>query len=155
MVDSGFFDLDTDPQGLATGYLTSDDPPETWRSNIYALTASGMPDGGMIATAADMARFIDGLIAGDLLSADSTERMMTPHSAPGEGGGSYGYGLELVMDGDRVVLFGHEGSDPGVATMVNHYPDIHLTVVILCNQDRGALAAEARVGSEFGAPSHP
>lgn len=46
MVDSGFFSLDADPPGLATGYLTSDDPPETWRSNIYGLTACGMPDGG-------------------------------------------------------------------------------------------------------------
>ena len=39
--------------------------------------------------------------------------------------------------------------------MVNHYSDIDLTVVILCNQDRGAFAAEARVGAVFGAPSHP
>jgi len=155
MVDSGFFDLDTDPQGLATGYVTSDELPETWRSNIYALTAAGMPDGGMVATAADMARFMDALAAGVLLSAESLKRMMTPHSTPGEEGGAYGYGLEMVMDGDRPVLVGHGGSDPGVATMVNHYPDLNLTVVILCNQDRGAEAAEARVGSEFGAPSHP
>lgn len=155
MFDSGFFDLDTDPHRLATGYLTSDDPPETWRSNIYSLTASGMPDGGMIATAADMARFIESLIGGTLLSSESVKRMMTPHSPPGDEGGAYGYGLELVVDGDRLVLFGHEGADPGVAAMVNHYPDLHLTVVILCNQDQGALSAEARVGATFGAPSHP
>jgi CubicO group peptidase (beta-lactamase class C family) len=155
MLDSGFFDLDTDPPGLATGYLTSDDPPETWRTNIYGLTASGMPDDGMIATATDMARFMDRLVLGALLSAESKKSMMTPHSTPGEEGGTYGYGLEMVMDGDRVVLLGHGGSDPGVATMVNRYPDINLTVVVLCNQDRGAFAVEAQVGSAFGAPSHP
>lgn len=155
MFDSGFFDLDTDPRGLATGYLTSNEPPATWPSNIYALTAGGMPDGGMIATAGDMARFMDGLGRGALLSPDSMKRMMRPHSTPSEEGGAYGYGIEMVVDGDRIVLFGHGGSDPGVATMVNHYPDIDLTIVILCNQDRGAEAAEARVGLEFGAPSHP
>jgi CubicO group peptidase (beta-lactamase class C family) len=155
MSDSGFFDLDTDPPGLATGYLASDDPPETWRSNIYGLTASGMPDGGMLATAADLARFMDELVLGTLLSAESLKSMMTPHSTPSEEGGTYGYGLEMVMAGDRIVLMGHGGSDPGVATMVNHYPDLNLTVVILCNQDRGAFAAEGQVGSEFGAPSHP
>jgi CubicO group peptidase (beta-lactamase class C family) len=155
MADSGFFDLDTDPQDLATGYLTSDDPPETWRSNIYSLTASGMPDGGMIATAADLARFMDSLLGGHLVSAESLKGMMTPHSTPGEEGGTYGYGLEMVVDRDRVVLVGHGGSDPGVATMVNHYPDIDLTVVVLCNQDGGAFAAEAQVGAALGAPSHP
>jgi D-alanyl-D-alanine carboxypeptidase len=154
MSDSGFFSLDADPPGLATGYLTSDDPPETWRSNIYGLTACGMPDGGMIATAADMARFIDGLIHGDLLSAESLRNMTTPQSVPGDDGRTYGYGLEMVMDEDRVLVMGHSGSDPGVATMVSHYPGIDLTVVILCNQDRGAFAAEAGVGSAFGAPSH-
>jgi CubicO group peptidase (beta-lactamase class C family) len=155
MVDSGFFDLDTDPARLATGYLTSDDPPDTWRSNIYGLTAAGMPDGGMIATAPDMARFMEGLVRGRLVSPESLKSMMTSHSTPGAEGGTYGYGLEMVMDGDRVVLLGHGGSDPGVATMVNHYPDLDLTVVVLCNQDRGAFAAEARVGSAFGAPRHP
>ncbi len=155
MLDSGFFDLDTDPPGLATGYITSNDSPEKWRSNMYALTAAGMPDGGMIATATDLARFMDALGGGTLLSADSLESMMTAHSKPGEEGGAYGYGLEMMLDGDRTVLMGHGGSDPGVATMVNRYPDIDLTVVILCNQDRGAFAVEGRIGAAFGAPSHP
>jgi D-alanyl-D-alanine carboxypeptidase len=155
MLDSGFFDLDTDPADLATGYLTPDDPPETWRSNIYGLTAAGMPDGGMIATAADLARFMEGLLRGRLVSPESLKSMITPHSTPGTEGGTYGYGFEMVVDGGRVVVLGHGGSDPGVATRVNHYPGLDLTVVVLCNQDRGAFAAEARVASAFGAPRHP
>ena len=155
MSDSGFFPLDTDPAGLATGYLVSDDPPETWRSNIYGLTACGMPDGGMIATAADLARFLQGFVVGDLLSPESLRSMTTPQSVPGDDGRTYGYGLEMVIDEDRVLVMGHGGSDPGVATMVSHYPGINLTVVILCNQDRGAFTAEARVGAAFGAPPHP
>jgi CubicO group peptidase (beta-lactamase class C family) len=113
MLDSGFFDLDTDPADLATGYLTSDDPPETWRSNIYGLTAAGMPDGGMIATAADLARFMEGLLRGRLVSPESLKSMITPHSTPGTEGGTYGYGFGMVIDGGRVVVLGHGGSDPG------------------------------------------
>lgn len=154
MSNSGFFNLDDDPPGLATGYLTSADPPETWRSNIYGLTACGMPDGGMISTAADMARFIDALVFGDLLPADRLLDMTTPKSVPGDDGRTYGYGLEMVMEEDRILLMGHSGSDPGVATVVSYYPDLRLTVVVLCNQDRGAYATGAQVGLAFGAPRH-
>lgn len=154
MADSSFTDLDLDPVGLATGYLASDEPQDRWRSNMYSLTAAAMPDGGMISTATDMARFTDALMQGALVSPAMFELMKNPQSGPEEGG-SYGYGLELVLEGDHLVLFGHGGSDPGVATLVNHYPDQNLTVVVLCNQDRGAFAAELRVGGAFGAPEHP
>lgn len=66
----------------------------------------------MIATAADLARFIDALVCGDLLSRESLERMTTPKSAPGDDGRTYGYGLEMVMEGERVLMMGHGGFGP-------------------------------------------
>lgn len=44
-----------------------------------------------------------------------------------------GYGLFLRDDGS----FGHGGGDPGVETMGRHWPDRDLTLVVLCNQERG------------------
>ena len=46
MVDSAFDALDEDPPRLATGYLMTDGPYETWRSNIFSVTASGCPTAG-------------------------------------------------------------------------------------------------------------
>ena len=68
MADTAFEELDQDPRRYATGYLHADGPPDTWRSNIFSLTAKGMPDGGMITTAQDLARLIDALLGGRLLS---------------------------------------------------------------------------------------
>jgi CubicO group peptidase (beta-lactamase class C family) len=151
MTDSGFVDLDTEPIRLATGYMTSDDPPDIWRSNIYSLTIAGMPDGGLITTAPDLARLVDGLRSGMLVAPATLTRMMTPQSPPDGAGVSYGYGLELTLQNDRVVRFGHSGSDPGVATVVTHYVDSAITNVVLCNQDRGAWAAEEQMASTVGA----
>ena len=46
---------------MATAYLATDEPPETWRSNVYSVPAGGMPDGGLTTTATDLARLLDAL----------------------------------------------------------------------------------------------
>jgi CubicO group peptidase (beta-lactamase class C family) len=64
MTDSAFAQLDDEPCGLTVGYLVTDGPPDTWRSNIYSVPAGGMPDGGLITTATDLARLVDALEVG-------------------------------------------------------------------------------------------
>lgn len=150
MERSGFFDLDLEPPGMATCYLVTDDPPETWRSNIYSVPAGGMPDGGLIATATDLARFLDALGSGQILSPEAVSLMLTPHGIDEDGSEGYGYGMELVIEDERVTIFGHGGSDPGVSTMVSHYVDAGLTVVLLCNQDRGSWAVVQKIAEILG-----
>jgi CubicO group peptidase (beta-lactamase class C family) len=147
---SGFFDLDLAPEGLATGYLVTDDPPETWRSNIYSVPAGGMPDGGLITTATDLALLVDGLRTGRILTPEMFSLMVTPHGVDEESPEGYGYGMELVVEGDRVTIFGHGGSDPGVSTMVSHYVEAGITVVVLCNQDRGSWAVAQEIARVLG-----
>ena len=150
MVDSGFAELDEDPDGLATGYLTSGDPPGSWRSNIYSVTRAGMPDGGMISTPVDLARLLDALGGGTLLGPELAMAMRTPHGPSRPGPEQYGYGCELLVIDDRVVAIGHGGSDPGVATLLTHHLDADLTIAVLCNQDRGALAATLEISRALG-----
>jgi CubicO group peptidase (beta-lactamase class C family) len=140
MGSSGFFDVDLEPAGFATGYLVTDDPPERWRSNVYGLTASAMPDGGMTSTAHDLDRFLAALRSGTLLSAETVERMLTPHGRDPDGVDAAGYGMELAVEHGRVTVFGHSGSDPGVAAYIAHFVDAGVTVTVLCNYDRGAKA---------------
>lgn len=62
MTDSEMGALDDEPADLATGYLVTDGPPASWRANTFSVTVAGMPDGGMISTPTDLARFIDALL---------------------------------------------------------------------------------------------
>jgi CubicO group peptidase (beta-lactamase class C family) len=150
MSNSGFIDLDLEPDGLASSYLVSDDPPETWRSNIYSVPAGGMPDGGLITTAPDLARFLDAMRSGEVITPETHSLMLTPHGVDPDSPEGYGYGMELVVKDGTVGIYGHAGADPGVSAMVSHYVASGTTVIVLCNQDRGSWAVAQRIAEELG-----
>ncbi len=149
MVDSGFFQIDLEPRNMATAYLATDEAPDTWRSNIYSVAAGGMPDGGLTTTATDLARLLDEITSGSLLQPDTVSQMLVPHGFD-NGVEAYGYGMELVVVDDRVTVYGHGGADPGVSAMVSHYVDTGITVVVLCNQDRGSWATVQKITEMLG-----
>jgi CubicO group peptidase (beta-lactamase class C family) len=148
MEDTDFAELDLEPAGLATGYVVSEQTPVEWRANIYQVPAAGMPDGGVTTTARDLDRFIAALDDGKIVSKESVDLMLTPHAADEDE--TYGYGMELVLDGETVAIYGHSGLDPGVSAVVSHYVDPGITVTVLCNQDRGSWPAAQKIASELG-----
>ena len=150
MVNSAFDALDQDPPRLATGYIVTDEPFDTWRANIFSVTATGMPDGGLITSAPDLARLIDALLGGRLVSPPLLAAMMTPQGPPSTDVEQYGYGLGLVVENGEVTIVGHSGSDPGVSAEVTHHLGAATTIVVLCNHDRGAWAATLRLTAELG-----
>lgn len=150
MVDSAFDELDADPPRLATGYLTSDESPNRWRSNIFSVTAAGMPDGGVITTAVDLARLIDALLSGRMLGPELAAAMRTPQVPPSGAIEQYGYGCELVVQDGHVTVIGHGGSDPGVSAMLSHHLAAGTTIAVLCNYDRGSWAATKRIAAALG-----
>jgi CubicO group peptidase (beta-lactamase class C family) len=150
MPDTRVEEVDRDPARLATGYLVEDGPVETRRTNVFSLTARGMPDGGIVSTAGDLARFVDALFAGALLGPELLAAMQTPHAPPDAEGGLYGYGCLLGVEHGRVTVVGHNGSDPGVTCVVAHHPAVDTTVIALCNQDRGAWAAAMTATEALG-----
>ncbi|MGX7828426.1 serine hydrolase domain-containing protein [Actinokineospora sp. 24-640] len=150
MSDSAFDALDEDPVRLATGYLHSDAPYETWRSNIFSVTATGMPDGGMITTAPDLARLVDAILGDTLVGADLRGQMTRPQGPPSDDDEQYGYGMLLNLDDGEVAVLGHGGGDPGVSAVVAHHRAAATTVVVISNHDRGAWAAYLGTTQEFG-----
>lgn len=150
MVDSGTEPLDEDPRDLAVGYLIDDGPADRRRTNVFSVTANPMPDGGMITTPVDLARLIDALLAGRLLSPELQAAMTRPQGPPSAEITQWGYGCELAVVDGAVVVLGHGGGDPGVSARVAHYPDAATTIVALCNQDRGSWAAALRIGAALG-----
>jgi CubicO group peptidase (beta-lactamase class C family) len=150
MADTGIESLDADPRDLAVGYMTDRGPADGTHTNIFSLPAKGMPDGGMITTPADLARLTDALIDGRLLSPELTAAMTRPQGPPSDDVEQWGYGCKLTVRDGQVVAIGHSGSDPGVAALVSRYLAEATTVVVLCNQDRGALAATLRIAAARG-----
>ncbi len=150
MSDSGYFDLDVEPEGYATGYMVSEGPSETWRSNVFSLPGRGMPDGGLVTTATDLDRFLSALRSGSIVSPETFDLMVTPQGVEPDSPEAYGYGLELVVDDGRTTIYGHGGADPGVSTMVSHFVDSGITVVVLCNYDRGSWAVVQRLVADLG-----
>lgn len=151
LVDTDVPQLDDDPVGLATGYLSSEESPETWRSNMYSVPAGGMPDGGLVTTAADLARLMHALESGALLTPESYAAMTTPHSVRPVVE-QYGYGLDLSYTDGRLSIISHDGMDPGVQANLTHYRDIGTAVVVLCNTDRGAWPVTVRLSQGSASP---
>jgi len=152
MVDTGVEHLDTEPRHYASGYMVDDGPPEGWTSNIYSLTASPMPDGGLITTPVDLARLIDALRGGTLVGADTFAAMTRPQGPPTDDVEQYGYGCLLAMEGGRPVIFGHGGFDPGVSALLSHFVDQGITVVVVCNLDRGGWPTAMYMARAIGRP---
>jgi CubicO group peptidase (beta-lactamase class C family) len=150
LADSGFDERDLEPERLATGYLVTAEPPETWRANTYSVPAGRMPDGGLITTPHDLARLLDALLDGRLLEPRTTTAMTTPQGPPSDRLEQYGYGCQLVVEDGEVAIIGHSGADPGVSALVSRYLGDATTIVVLCNQDRGAFPTTQYLARAFG-----
>lgn len=148
MTRTGFWALDAIEPDLAVGYQPPDPAAApgsraaVWRTNIYAMPAIGLPDGGVQATAADLVRALDGLAgrgpAGrGFLTAATRARMIGPHAvSPVEG---VGYGLGVVHGGTgETMRIGHSGEDPGFSCRAWVYPATGERVVVESNVTEGA-----------------
>jgi hypothetical protein len=50
----------------------------------------------------------------------------------------YGYGLWFYVDqADKVVCYQKEGINAGVSSLIRHFPDSDISVVILSNMENG------------------
>ncbi|MFW5785850.1 MAG: serine hydrolase [bacterium] len=106
--------------------------------------------GSLITTAADLARFLEALAAGSLVSADSLSRMQDWTAIGRErddGRNDYGLGL-LRWETDRGEAFGHNGSLMGYLSEAVHFPETGATYVFLANGSDGksdaALATKVK-----------
>ncbi len=92
--------------------------------------------GGIYTTTGDMMLWNKALDAPGFLSAHSLELMFTVHPP-----GAYGYGW-FIEDKPRRRIY-HEGGDPGFAAFESRFPDQHLLILILSNEDDAPVRATA------------
>lgn len=119
------------PAGHAHGYgdLGSGVVDATYADPSMAGAAGG---NAIVSTAADLARFVDSVLAGVLFQDPATlAEMLTFVDAPDEHGIPYWYGLGLekyVLPGS-VVILGHGGGAVGYGSVMYHAPDHGITIV--------------------------
>jgi CubicO group peptidase (beta-lactamase class C family) len=112
------------------------------RNTFYTFGVSGgNPGSGLNSSVADLAKFLSALDTGKVLRQESLQAMWAPVKF--NDGTEKGYGLGWTVEeknGRKIV--GHEG---GGAAWVAHFPNEHLSVVVLCNLN-GARADEIQYG---------
>ncbi len=93
--------------------------------------------GAVCATAEDLLKWQAALDAGRVVSAASLKLMRTPTTLNDGTVIDYGLGTRLgSLDGHPV--FGHTGSGGGFNSVLETFPDDHLTIVVLMNTGYGA-----------------
>jgi D-alanyl-D-alanine carboxypeptidase len=109
-------------------------------------TSWGWAAGAMVSTTADLARFYQALLGGQLLPPELLTQMRTTVDASQLGHGTrYGLGLEVLRLGCGVELWGHGGSLEGYGTAAFSTPDAWRQLVMATNlnpePEPGAAAA--------------
>jgi CubicO group peptidase (beta-lactamase class C family) len=144
MSASGFFWRQDATPNVAEGWDPDGERPDSggWRQNVYSYPPVGDAAGGAHVTAADLITFIQALRAGRLLSAESTERFLSPQVKwrdRGERQIWFGFGLMFDRDADGAVQsYFKDGINAGSSAIARTYPDIDVDVAVLSNCETGA-----------------
>ena len=140
MTATGFPAMDEVVPDLANGYLRPEADGEPWRTNIYASTGRGQPDGGVFTTAADLIAFVDAFLAGRLVGERWRDEMLRPRAWSEEDEMHFGLAFQMGGEGRRAWI-GHSGGDPGVGANVSWFPEAGIRTAVITNAPPGAFAA--------------
>jgi CubicO group peptidase (beta-lactamase class C family) len=111
-----------------------------WRRTDQSRTSAVLGDGGIYASAEELAHWSAALDRHAILSPATFREATTPVTLPSGASTSYGFGWFLdEFFGHRRQR--HEGDSIGFRTAIQRYPDARLTVVVLVN--RGAAPIDA------------
>ncbi len=121
----------------AYGYSLSDG---AWRRTDQSRTSAVLGDGGIYASAEELARWSAALDGNLVLSAATLAMATTPAELSSGEPTSYGFGWFLdEFLGHRRQR--HEGDSIGFRTAIQRYPDVRLTVVVLVNRGEAPVDA--------------
>lgn len=140
MIDTEFYEMDSDVADLAIGYTRDDHGGglalPTRRNNLFRHSVKGSPAGGGYATVADLLRFDASLGSHRLLDEAHTDLLLTKKVEMPDGKG-YGYGFctESLGSGRSERIVGHSGGGPGTSGQLDMYLDSGWTLAVLANYD--------------------
>jgi CubicO group peptidase (beta-lactamase class C family) len=137
MTRTGSLPEGEDVEGRAIGYMK---PPGStkWAPNTDTLPYRGTSAGGGYSTVGDLTRFAQALLGHQLLSAESTKRLITgkvDSDLSVATGDRYAYGFQDARDAKRNGWVGHGGGAPGMNGDLRIYPKSGYVVAVLANLD--------------------
>jgi CubicO group peptidase (beta-lactamase class C family) len=146
MVHSGFAPMAAIVPQMADGY--SRDGSALLRREYFDRSME-TGAGGIYTTADDLLLWNKALDRPGLLSAQGLDFMFTPHPP-----GNYGAGWFIETSPRRKIY--HEGGDPGFVAFEARYPDQHVVIIVLSNEDDSPVRdiADAMAKRVFGDQSH-
>jgi D-alanyl-D-alanine carboxypeptidase len=146
------------------GYVFSDG---TLRNAEYTSETWAYSEGGIISTAADLAKYEAALDTEKILKQSSLEQMWTPSKLNdgrlaiiGDNGAGkpnyYGLGWFISEHRGHKIIF-HPGDKPGFSSTFTRFVDERLTVLLLCNNssDSPAFAMSLGIADLFLGISNP
>jgi D-alanyl-D-alanine carboxypeptidase len=122
----------------------------TWENRIlrnarYTGVTWAYSEGGLVSSASDTAKADSGLFGNKLLKSTTLERMWQSAQLSDGTLAGYGFGWNVGSDPRRRQIY-HSGNKPGFASIIRHYIDESLTVVLLADVDNG-IDVNADVGA--------
>ncbi|MGB1146581.1 MAG: serine hydrolase domain-containing protein [Alphaproteobacteria bacterium] len=117
------------PRDMVMGYSAGALDSLSEFLNYYS--GFGFGDGGVVATAEDVAKFYRALLIDRTLLGDWGLRQIISDPE----GDQYGLGIEVENDADLGLVYGHSGSDTGYLTDVRLTPDPPAVAVILTAEE--------------------
>jgi D-alanyl-D-alanine carboxypeptidase len=139
----------TDARGLTPGFSAVLDRDGELHDVARRYHPGWVSHGVVIATAAELARTVEGVLVGRLLRPATRAAMLEAVAVPGEhplfARPGYGLGLMIDLASPYGRVAGHTGEGPGYSTAAFHFPDVagrRLTVAALANRDRGDVGIE-------------
>lgn len=135
-------------RGRAQGYVRTDGVLQNSELMDSSYKLGG---GGLCASAEDLARFAQALIAGRLVKPATLQAMWTRQRTKDGEEITYGLGFRVDRENGRLVV-SHSGAQSRVTTMLYALPEQKVAVVVLCNLERAPVQALAKQLAALVAP---
>lgn len=107
----------------------------------------GLADGGMVASAAELGRYVRALATGDAILTESARAVLFDAVETDEGD-AYGLGISVFPSAHGDVV-GHGGSIDGYTSEMYYYPAQDVTIVVFANASDGYFAEANPPGESF------
>lgn len=146
-VDAGLATVSLDDVTATNGAVSFYQPVGGWaRDALISDTSRSWPGAGLVASAEDLARFGGAFVAGDLVTPETMEQMLTERRLPGDRPNPQGYGLgwrvartERFLGGGKTYRIAHHGGvSSGASAFLLVFPDEGVAFAALSNTGIGS-----------------